>query len=122
MPVVTITTFHVGDSGVASRSRLMTPTRSSSVPRIAWAIGRMERVFPVPVPATMPKPRRSAPLGDRRSSSLNASASASSSAPCSFHRIVSMSSVKASSIVSHAARVGAMTMIRRVAPAPTNAS
>jgi hypothetical protein len=33
-----------------------------------------------------------------------------------------MSSVNASSIVSQAARVGAMTMILRVAPAATNAS
>jgi len=33
-----------------------------------------------------------------------------------------MSSVNDSSMVSHAARVGAMTMMRRVAPEPTNAS
>ena len=56
-PVVTMMTFHVGVSGVASRSRLTTPTFSASVvPRISSAIGRIASVFPVPVPATMPKP------------------------------------------------------------------
>ena len=55
MPVVTITTFHDGVSGVASRSRFTTPTRSGSL-RIASAIGRMPSVLPTPVPATMPKP------------------------------------------------------------------
>ena len=56
MPVVTMMTFHVGVSGVASRSRLTTPTFSSVVPRISSAIGRIASVLPVPVPATMPKP------------------------------------------------------------------
>ena len=56
IPVVTMMTFHVGVSGVASRSRLTTPTFSSSVRRISSAIGRIASVLPVPVPATMPKP------------------------------------------------------------------
>ena len=56
MPVVTMTTFQLGVSGVASRSRLTTPTRRSVVPSSSSAIGRMASVFPVPVPATMPKP------------------------------------------------------------------
>ena len=55
IPVVTMTTFQLGVSGVASRSRFTTPTLSGS-PRIDSAMGRMPRVFPVPVPATMPKP------------------------------------------------------------------
>ena len=55
MPVVTMMTFQLGVSGVASRSRLMTPTRKV-VPRIVSAIGRMASVLPVPVPATMPNP------------------------------------------------------------------
>ena len=124
MPVVTITTFHEGDSGVASRSRLMTPTRSSVVPRSAWAIGRIERVLPVPVPATIPNPRRT-PLGRAvapASSPRNRSASAVSSVPCVRQSVVSRSSPNASSIVSHAARVGAMTISRRDGPDPTNAS
>ena len=57
MPVVTMMTFQVGVSGVASRSRLTTPTLSSVVRRISSAIGRIASVLPVPVPATMPKPR-----------------------------------------------------------------
>ncbi len=59
MPVVTITTFQVGVSGVASRSRFTTPTRTG-VPTISSAIGRIASVFPVPVPATIPKPLPSA--------------------------------------------------------------
>ena len=58
MPVVTMMTFQVGVSGVASRSRFTTPTLSSVVPSSSSAIGRMASVFPVPVPATMPNPRR----------------------------------------------------------------
>ena len=61
MPVVTITTFHVGVSGVASRSRFTTPTRSGAC-RIDSAMGRMPRVFPIPVPATMPKPFPAGPF------------------------------------------------------------
>ena len=57
MPVVTTMTFQLGVSGVASRSRLTTPTFSSVVRRISSAIGRIASVLPVPVPATMPKPR-----------------------------------------------------------------
>ena len=49
-------TFQVGVSGVASRSRFTTPTRSDFVPRISSAIGRIASVLPVPVPATMPNP------------------------------------------------------------------
>ena len=99
IPVVTITTFQVGVSGVASRSRLTTPTRSDS-PRMDSATGRMPRVLPVPVPATMPKP-------------LPPRAHSRSSAPCSRSSTVSTPvRPSASSIVSHAARVGAMTMTR----------
>ena len=124
MPVVTITTFHVGESGVASRSRLITPTRSSVVPSRAWAIGLMESVLPVPVPATMPKPRRRAPSARCAScsSAQNPSASARSSSPLDLQSTVSRSSVNANSMVSQAARVGAITMIRRASPDATNAS
>jgi len=100
MPVVTMTRFHVGVSGVASRSRLTTPTLSG-VRRIVSAMGRMPRVLPVPVPATIPKPKPP-------------DASARSWSPCLVSRIVSRWSCTASSIVSHAARVGAMTMTRPV--------
>ena len=118
MPVVTITTFHVGVSGVASRSRFTTPTRSVSVARSAFAIGRTASVFPVPVPATIPKPWRG-----RTSDVARRSASAVSSGPRVVQSSVSMSSAKPSSIVSQAARVGAMTMMRpRSPPEPTNAS
>jgi hypothetical protein len=61
MPVVTTITFCDGSSGVASRSRLTTPTRNGTWPpwpTISSAMGRMASVFPVPVPATMPKPAR----------------------------------------------------------------
>jgi hypothetical protein len=101
IPVVMMTTFHVGVSGVASRSRFTTPTFSSVVPRISSAIGRMASVFPVPVPATIPKP-----LPERASSRTRS--------PARFSRNVSMCRPSASSIVSHAARVGAMTMTRPV--------
>jgi hypothetical protein len=63
MPVVTTITFHDGSSGVASRSRFTTPTRNGTWPpwpTISSAMGRMASVFPVPVPATMPKPGRRA--------------------------------------------------------------
>src|SRR6266481_6299362 len=60
IPVVTITTFHVGVSVVALRSRFTTPTLSAAC-RMVVAIDRMARVFPVPVPATIPNPRREAP-------------------------------------------------------------
>src|SRR4030095_10388781 len=40
MPVVTMTTFQLGVSGVASRSRLTTPTRNGSA-RIVSAMGRI---------------------------------------------------------------------------------
>ena len=93
-----MTTFQPGVSGVASRSRFTTPTRSGS-PRIDSAIGRMPRVLPVPVPATMPKP-------------LPEAARARISSPCSRSSSVSRWRPSASSIVSQAARVGAMTMIR----------
>ena len=57
MPVVTMMTFHVGVSGVASRSRLTTPTlqlrRCRGSPRRS---GGSRASCPVPVPATMPKP------------------------------------------------------------------
>src|ERR1035437_723804 len=125
IPVVTITTFHEGDSGVASRSRLITPTRSSVVPSSVCAMGRIESVLPVPVPATIPKPRRTPlrlPGPDPASSSRNLSASAVSSVPCVRQSVVWRSSPNASSIVSQAARVGAITTRRRVAPEPTNAS
>ena len=133
MPVVTMTTFQVGESGVASRSRLMTPTRSSFVPSSACAMGRTARVLPVPVPATMPNPRRTprgecpaalaAPVDSLPGSSpRKRSASASSSAPRDFQSTVSRSRPNASSMVSHAARVGAMTITRRAVPEATNAS
>ncbi len=110
IPVVTMMTFHVGVSGVASRSRFTTPTFSSGVRSISSAIGRMASVLPVPVPATMPKP-------------LPPRASSRTRAPCSRSRKVSMWSCTASSIVSQAARVGAMTMTRPVGgSAATNAS
>src|SRR3954469_3872005 len=103
-------TFHVGVSGVASRSRLTTPTRRVSVWRIVSAIGRIDNVFPVPVPATIPKP-------------FPAAASSRISAPCCFWRIVGIRRPRASSIVSQAARVGAMTMSRPVGgSAATNAA
>ena len=122
MPVVTMTTFHDGDSGVASRSRLMTPTRSSSC-RAACARSGGSRAS-----CRCPCRRRFRNRGGRRpwcraaSSSRNSSASAVSSAPWVLQRVVSRSSPNASSIVSQAARVGAMTISRRVAPEPTNAS
>ena len=100
MPVVTITTFCSGSSGVASRSRFTTPTRSGAR-TISSAIGRMASVFPVPVPATIPNP-----LPERASSRTRA--------PWCCSRYVSRCSPTASSIVSHAARVGAMTMTRPV--------
>jgi hypothetical protein len=118
MPVVTITTFQLGVSGVASRSRLTTPTRRISVSRIAFAIGLTASVLPVPVPATIPNPCRG-----RAGDSASRVASAVSSSPRVRQRSVGMSSVKPSSIVSQAARVGAMTMMRpRAPPEPTNAS
>src|SRR5436305_542860 len=101
MPVVTITTFQVGVSGVASRSRFTTPTLRGAR-RIVWAIERIARVFPVPVPATMPNP-------------CSEAARRSMSAPCSRASRVSMFRPNASSIVSQAARVGAMTTTRPVA-------
>jgi len=101
IPVVTITTFHVGVSGVASRSRFTTPTLSGTRTMVS-AMGRIASVLPVPVPATTPKPRPEA--ASRRMSS-----------PCSRSSSVSMESPMASSMVSHAARVGAMTMTRPVA-------
>ena len=80
------------------------------MPRIVSAIGRMASVLPVPVPATIPNPRPAA-------------ASARISPPCSRSSSVSRWRCIASSIVSHAARVGAMTMTRPVAgSAATNAS
>jgi hypothetical protein len=105
MPVVTITTFHVGVSGVASRSRLTTPTRSGS-PTISAAIGRIASVFPVPVPATIPKPR---PDAARRRRSSPCSRSSTVSTPVSCTPI---------SIVSQEARVGAITTIRPSAGRP----
>ena len=102
IPVVTMMTFQVGVSGVASRSRFTTPTFSSFVRRISSAIGRMASVFPVPVPAMIPKPR------------ARSRASSRTRAPWCFSRNVSMCRRSASSIVSHAARVGAMTMTRPV--------
>ncbi len=101
IPVVTITTFHVGVSGVASRSRFTTPTLSAAC-RMVVAIDRMARVFPVPVPATIPNPRPEA--ARRRMSS-----------PCSRASRVSISRPMASSMVSQAARVGAITTTRPVA-------
>ena len=99
MPVVTMTTFHVGVSGVASRSRLTTPTRSSG-PTISCAMGRIASVLPVPVPAMMPKP-------------LPLRASSRISSPCSRSMtVVTPVSCTPSSMVSHAARVGAMTTTR----------
>ena len=100
IPVVTITTFQLGVSGVASRSRFTTPTSSGSR-RIDSAIGRIASVFPVPVPATIPNPFPEA-------------ARVRISAPCSRSSRVSRCSPTASSIVSQAARVGAMTMMRPV--------
>src|SRR5439155_470420 len=50
MPVVTMTTFQVGVSGVASRSRFTTPTRSGAW-RMVSAIGRTASVLPVPAAA-----------------------------------------------------------------------
>ena len=100
MPVVTMTTFHVGVSGVASRSRFTTPTRSGAC-RMVSAIGRTASVFPVPVAATIPNPRPEA--ARRRRSS-----------PCSRSSSVSRCRPSASSMVSQAARVGAMTMTRPV--------
>jgi hypothetical protein len=87
-------------------------------------MGRIESVLPVPVPATMPNPRRTdgAAPGAAASSSRNCPASALSCVPCARQSVVSMSSPNASSIVSHAARVGAMTISRRDGPDPTNAS
>ena len=80
------------------------------MPSSSSAIGRIASVFPVPVPATMPKPRR-------------ARASSRTRAPKCCSRYVSMWRPTASSIVSHAARVGAMTITRPVGgSAPTNAS
>jgi len=99
--VVTITTFHVGVSGVASRSRFTTPTLSGAC-RMVVAIDRMASVFPVPVPATIPNPRPEA--ARRRMSS-----------PCSRASRVSISRPMASSMVSQAARVGAITTTRPVA-------
>src|SRR2546428_234393 len=90
--VVTITTFQVGVSGVASRSRFTTPTLSG-VCRVVVAVGRRASVWPVPVPATIPNPR---PDAARREMS----------SPCSRARSVSMSRLIASSMVSQAARVG----------------
>jgi len=100
IPVVTMTTFHVGVSGVASRSRFTTPTLSGAPSTVA-AIGRIASVFPVPVPATMPNPRPEA-------------ASRPMSSPCSRASSVSISRPIPSSIVSHAARVGAITITRPV--------
>ena len=95
-----MTTFQLGVSGVASRSRFTTPT-VSGVRRMDSAMGRMPRVFPVPVPATIPNPFPDA-------------ASSRTSAPCSRSSSVSRCSPRASSIVSQAARVGAITMMRPV--------
>ena len=64
-------------------------------------MGRMESVFPVPVPATIPK-------------AFPDPASPRISSPCSRSSSVSRWSPRASSIVSQAARVGAMTMMRPV--------
>src|SRR6266550_1542522 len=50
IPVVMITTFQVGVSGVASRSRLTTPTFSGAW-RIVSAMLRIASVLPVPVQA-----------------------------------------------------------------------
>src|SRR5206468_7259990 len=100
MPVVTMTTFHEGVSGVASRSRLTTPTLRGAL-RIVSAMLRMASVFPVPVPATMPKP-------------LPDAASRRMSSPCSRSGSVSDVSPSANSMVSQTARVGAMTMTRPV--------
>ena len=61
MPVVTTTTFQDGVSGVASRSRLTTPYFSGS-PRMLLGDGRIPRVLPVPVPATMPKGPAAGPV------------------------------------------------------------
>ncbi len=109
IPVVTTITFHVGVSGVASRSRFTTPTRSGAW-RISSAIGRMASVFPVPVPATIPNPRPPR-------------ASSRTRAPCVRSRYVSRCSPTAISMVSHAARVGAITITRPVGgSAATNAS
>jgi len=63
---------------------------------------RIANVFPVPVPATMPNP-------------LPEPAKRRMSAPCSRSSSVSIVNPSASSIVSHAARVGAITMTRPVA-------
>ena len=101
MPVVTITTFQLGVSGVASRSRFTTPTLSGTR-RIVSAIGRIPSVLPVPVPATMPKPKP-------------ARARAWISSPCSASSTVRSASPSAISMVSHAARVGAITTTRPVA-------
>ena len=101
MPVVTMMTFQLGVSGVASRSRLTTPTRRSVVPRISSAIGRIASVFPVPVPATMPNPL---PAPRELANLL---------AVLALEQRVDVQPT-ASSIVSHAARVGAMTMTRPV--------
>src|SRR5450759_1904963 len=100
-PVVTTITFQLVVAGVASRSRFTTPTFKLSVPRIVSAIGRMESVLPVPVPATIPNP-------------FPAEASSRISWPCCFSRMVGIRSPSASSIVSQAARVGAMTISRPV--------
>ena len=100
IPVVTMTTFHDGVSGVASRSRLTTPTVSGAA-RIDSAIGRIASVLPVPVPATIPNPFPDA-------------ASVRISSPCSRSSSVSRCRASASSMVSQAARVGAMTTMRPV--------
>ena len=64
-------------------------------------MGRTASVLPVPVPAMMPNP------SPERASSRTRS-------PCDFDRNVSMSSVNEISMVSHAARVGAMMIMRPV--------
>src|SRR4030095_3953137 len=64
MPVVTITTFQVGVSGVASRSRFTTPTRSGSA-RIGAAVRRGPSVLPGPVPRHDPEsPARGGQVAD----------------------------------------------------------
>ena len=101
MPVVTITTFQKGVSGVASRSRFTTPVRSGAR-SIVSAMGLIASVLPVPVPAMMPNP---CPLAARLRTS----------APCSVSITVARCRPIAISMVSHAARVGAITMTRPVA-------
>src|SRR3978361_1668291 len=49
MPVVTMIMFQLGVSGVASRSRLITPTRRSVVPSSSSAVGRVGGGFHSPV-------------------------------------------------------------------------